>query len=258
MSRVGSSPRARGTRVPSSRPGYGVRLIPARAGNTGAEQPTPQGAPAHPRARGEHAHRRDRRRDAFGSSPRARGTRDGHLEPRRLTRLIPARAGNTAGAGGCRPCLTAHPRARGEHHDQEGSHPDSGGSSPRARGTPNVDRSPVLAVRLIPARAGNTQASRSAANHTTAHPRARGEHTAVLVAALGPSGSSPRARGTLFDKRIRRGWLQLIPARAGNTRSIWCSAAPGTAHPRARGEHDFRPIGISVETGSSPRARGTP
>ena len=73
--RPGSSPLARGT-PPGGIARRGVlRLIPARAGNTGAtgRATTPQ--PAHPRSRGEHSPRVRSRYLGCGSSPLARGTR---------------------------------------------------------------------------------------------------------------------------------------------------------------------------------------
>ncbi len=70
---------------------------------------------AHPRSRGEHE--KPRRSFAFllGSSPLARGTQKISLSTRPVTRLIPARAGNTWLGSGEGAMTTAHPRSRGEH-----------------------------------------------------------------------------------------------------------------------------------------------
>ena len=73
-----------------------------------------------------------------------------------LLRLIPARAGNTVlgyiGDGK----TSAHPRSRGEHHEEIENGRAYGGSSPLARGTPLADAVIFNRRRLIPARAGNT------------------------------------------------------------------------------------------------------
>ena len=54
VSRVGSSPLARGTQAIAESNLLEDRLIPARAGNTHHCNPYPDGEPAHPRSRGEH------------------------------------------------------------------------------------------------------------------------------------------------------------------------------------------------------------
>ena len=135
---VGSSPLARGTcqralvregpprRIPAHRGTshhrplheQGLRLIPARAGNTlrawqlcGKMQP-------HPRSRREHLGDNALNLTNPGSSPLARGTQQSSVRPSVTIRLIPARAGSTLSS--CqRPTATAaHPRSRGEHSQE--------------------------------------------------------------------------------------------------------------------------------------------
>ena len=50
-----------------------------------------------------------------------------------------------------------------------------------------------------------------------AHPRSRGEHSAMKKAARWDGGSSPLARGTPAGVTTIQGAMGLIPARAGNT-----------------------------------------
>ena len=76
-----------------------------------------------------------------------------------LTRLIPARAGNTRCPARRLPVAAAHPRSRGEHLGWGAWVAPVRGSSPLARGTQGGDEALVASVRLIPARAGNTQRS---------------------------------------------------------------------------------------------------
>ena len=95
----GSSPRGRGTRGArrGARPRH--RFIPARAGNTVAYVSSGDGPSVHPRAGGEHANRNSFHFPFHGSSPRGRGTPSRPAEPGPQVRFIPARAGNTSGAG---------------------------------------------------------------------------------------------------------------------------------------------------------------
>ena len=155
-SRSGSSPLARGTRQRQSHvPGH-VRLIPARAGNTYFPPFRARAGTAHPRSRGEHSLVIMCQPAMFGSSPLARGTLIQPARESQQPRLIPARAGNTFGVSAAGTPESAHPRSRGEHLEFLAVEVTGLGSSPLARGTrilPPVTRD---TVRLIPARAGNT------------------------------------------------------------------------------------------------------
>ena len=133
--RAGSSPRVRGTLIPSgfSSPqsrfipactgntfgGYGYhgvnRFIPACTGNTDRELGNAQNDPVHPRVYGEH--------------------RSQHSEPQPARRFIPACTGNTPGLNSLNICATVHPRVYGEHLDLFGDLLWYAGSSPRVRGT---------------------------------------------------------------------------------------------------------------------------
>ena len=73
----------------------------------------------------------------YGSSPRARGTREGALIELLRHRIIPARAGNTPLCRFPGQRVSDHPRARGEHWAGADLRVDISGSSPRARGTPS-------------------------------------------------------------------------------------------------------------------------
>ena len=172
-------------------------------------------------------------------------------------RLIPARAGNTLHPA-VTPCVSsAHPRSRGEHSRQQQEEAGHFGSSPLARGTRTDRPERIPALRLIPARAGNTLPKDSVKSLRAAHPRSRGEHPAAGTHAIPSVGSSPLARGTPHTRINARSHTRLIPARAGNTFQRLCEYHARAAHPRSRGEHSpFVPV-ILKDFGSSPLARGT-
>ena len=91
----GSSPRMRGTPVLRVGPGFGVRIIPADAGNTVLEKQFDDQGKDHPRGCGEHSPAKSMNMSRMGSSPRMRGTRAGLHEGLQHARIIPADAGNT-------------------------------------------------------------------------------------------------------------------------------------------------------------------
>ena len=192
-----------------------------------------------------------------GSSPLARGTRQGREEEGHLVRLIPARAGNTLsyfGGGNVHP---AHPRSRGEHSNFPRFRLFDFGSSPLARGTHRHYQAPTPAPRLIPARAGNTGSPAAQAPASPAHPRSRGEHLSGVLAYSNARGSSPLARGTRRRFHPRHRSVRLIPARAGNTIFDPHNIDSPAAHPRSRGEHPPVLVMPISRPGSSPLARGT-
>ncbi len=112
--------------------------------------------------------------------------------------------------------------------------------------------------RFIPAHAGNTQNRRNRRRPFPVHPRACGEHSRRTQNSGGPSGSSPRMRGTPSSAAgagIRR---RFIPAHAGNTHETVLQKQLRAVHPRACGEHGSAKLYTVNSTGSSPRMRGTP
>src|SRR5680860_890206 len=87
----GSSPRGRGTHRLRGSDKYGLRIIPARAGNTLARLCGPRSPSDHPRAGGEHAQASTKINPYSGSSPRGRGTRSTKGKAHERPRIIPAR-----------------------------------------------------------------------------------------------------------------------------------------------------------------------
>ena len=92
---AGSSPRGRGKLLLAAIQSSGLRLIPARAGKTGAGSTCTHRRRAHPRAGGENFLLHVIQSSVLGSSPRGRGKPRVLTGPSRRSRLIPARAGKT-------------------------------------------------------------------------------------------------------------------------------------------------------------------
>ena len=110
---------------------------------------------------------------------------------------------------------------------------------------------------LIPAGAGNIMPATPGQGTRRAHPRGCGEHAISHTVCFWAQGSSPRVRGT-----YRRGHQEyrlpgLIPAGAGNMRSIVPRSRSIWAHPRGCGEHNLGDVFARFKVGSSPRVRGT-
>ena len=194
----GSSPRLRGTPAWWTITGFGVRFIPAPAGNAaGRAQPAPHWS-VHPRACGERVVNNTDSRQMTGSSPRLRGTQaQDHPEPDGL-RFIPAPAGNATRSTATATQRTVHPRACGERAASIDNDSRIRGSSPRLRGTHLALSDQRHGLRFIPAPAGNACSISSRRRSQSVHPRACGERREMTSSASAGFGSSPRLRGTLI------------------------------------------------------------
>ena len=131
------------------------------------------------------------------------------------------------------------------------------GSSPRMRGTPITTKKYGHAVGIIPAYAGNTEASVSWVCGDGDHPRVCGEHIPAIISSIRNAGSSPRMRGTPLSGEDAFGRVGIIPAYAGNTRSMKSGIGLCGDHPRVCGEHRTAQLLYRGRGGSSPRMRGT-
>ena len=189
----GSSPRGRGKLRSRAAALRASRLIPARAGKTGAGAGV--GVRAHPRAGGENPAAQEAASLTRGSSPRGRGKRCRRRRPPTRRGLIPARAGKTIGRDGVSDVKRAHPRAGGENMFYETELADARGSSPRGRGKLECGLTVLGGERLIPARAGKTPERAATRQCAWAHPRAGGENAIRAETVDGLRGSSPRGRG---------------------------------------------------------------
>ncbi len=132
------------------------------------------------------------------------------------------------------------------------------GSSPLARGTRLLSSISDRRPRFIPARTGNTSASRGSDAPLSVHPRSHGEHLSEYRANRVTIGSSPLARGTLHRAATKSARGRFIPARTGNTFAhVLQSRCPTGSSPLARGTRSELAASEYIDYGSSPLARGT-
>ena len=173
-----------------------------------------------------------------GSSPLARGLRQGGQGPGAGGGIIPARAGFTERRGVHGPLQRDHPRSRGVYALGDAVRASHSGSSPLARGLRNGAVAALIHGGIIPARAGFTLYFTPKIISVRDHPRSRGVYRPSPSLPLRRDGSSPLARGLLSPSPRRGSRHRIIPARAGFTRG-------------GRRAGSWRP-------GSSPLARGLP
>ena len=193
----GSSPLARGLRLPEITGVGAGRIIPARAGFTVGRACATAVSADHPRSRGVYPSRITSGFGAVGSSPLARGLLV--MDPSGCAGrgIIPARAGFT------------RTRAVSARPDR--------GSSPLARGLRMGSGSSPLRGGIIPARAGFTQGGAHGVRTQADHPRSRGVYSRERIFLTPDQGSSPLARGLRSSPSSQRTEIRIIPARAGFT-----------------------------------------
>ena len=172
-----------------------------------------------------------------GSSPLTRGKREGGRRHPLVQGLIPAHAGKTNGPAPSPGRGRAHPRSRGENAPMIVLIWLKAGSSPLTRGKLSPHKRARDFAGLIPAHAGKTAWSRSRSARSRAHPRSRGENSAVSRVDTLNNGSSPLTRGKLYPFVIQPQYRGLIPAHAGKTKGGAMHRPKGAAHPRSRGEN---------------------
>ena len=213
-----------------------IRIIPAYAGSTPDLVRYPQGAPDHPRIRGEHSPALMPIAGRSGSSPHTRGALKGSVGKATLEGIIPAYAGSTWPRDTKPYLVPDHPRIRGEH----GAEADGAGRE----------------AWIIPAYAGSTRARRPRRRDRADHPRIRGEHVFLSSSGSFSPGSSPHTRGARLLYYDTDSVIRIIPAYAGSTFPSLASTSARRDHPRIRGEHHLRVVLVGPVAGSSPHTRG--
>ena len=215
---------------------YEVRIIPARAGFTGALPRLREGHADHPRSRGVYVREGGWVNVMGGSSPLARGLHPGSEGVDERVGIIPARAGFTRRPTHMSGRARDHPRSRGVYPGSRPARPRRRGSSPLARGLRRERLVVEVLGGIIPARAGFTRSLRASRRPSRDHPRSRGVYAIVDNPCGAPGG--------------------IIPARAGFPLVVGRDNDLDTDHPRSRGVYRERIASLLVSSGSSPLARG--
>ena len=192
---MGSSPLARGLRVPRGTGEHDGGIIPARAGFTDAPAIAPGLCMDHPRSRGVYFSFPPPFAQPNGSSPLARGLHAHCALAHTRCGIIPARAGFTCGGRTSHRGPQDHPRSRGVYTLTVLLLTHAVGSSPLARGLLEAVAHHIASLRIIPARAGFTIARGFICSSQSDHPRSRGVYLSLSRASQSPPGSSPLARG---------------------------------------------------------------
>ncbi len=156
FSKLGLSPLARGN-LESEPPCQGqAGPIPARAGESGRWTAQLLTAWAYPRSRGGITLAPPRSQSSRGLSPLARGNLPSPRIKANPLRPIPARAGESYSATSSALIFAAYPRSRGGIASRTFFCAGVKGLSPLARGNPEGEYAKALAIRPIPARAGES------------------------------------------------------------------------------------------------------
>ena len=255
--KFGSPPRVRGTVLLCHSPNLPARITPARAGNSLFPTNLAVISPDHPRACGEQASPHSHTALISGSPPRVRGTAPGIVDHDAAQGITPARAGNRLPARIVGNIWQDHPRACGEQELIQMYVANLLGSPPRVRGTAGHPPWYGYAVRITPARAGNSPSVCPAHTGCWDHPRACGEQSGGRRRIVRQAGSPPRVRGTEGQGGHLRARHGITPARAGNRGSTQTSESGGGDHPRACGEQGNVYYRLENGEGSPPRVRGT-
>ena len=200
----------------------------------------------YPRVCGEKARQSGGMVTRCGSSPHVRGTGGQRLMSPVLQRFIPARAGNRVIEARRPKRAPVHPRTCGEQDIASIAVNPLGGSSPHVPGTVTRRQTCRCLPRFIPARAGNSPATRCRPGKRAVHPRTCGEQVATVFIASSAAGSSPHVRGTVADAPEFGQASRFIPARAGNSWHRQNNYPNDAVHPRTCGEQSSCRILISL------------
>ena len=219
----GLSPRGRGKLEAVHELVQAPGSIPAWAGETGPGRPAYCGFGVYPRVGGGNDRAYPDIAGYLGLSPRGRGKRLLMVVLSLHLRSIPAWAGETSTAVKVAKVSSVYPRVGGGNHEQGREREIHSGLSPRGRGKLFRVRRHPLALRSIPAWAGETNTPGSWDNARRVYPRVGGGNAPSRLTIRSNSPLSPRGRG----KRRRR-----VPGRAhGRSIPAWAGETPPTPQP---------------------------
>ncbi|BAS27305.1 hypothetical protein LIP_1456 [Limnochorda pilosa] len=254
---AGSPPRAWGSLIPGIVRDMEHRFTPTRVGITARAIAAHPAVLVHPHARGDHSYISRTDADAFGSPPRAWGSRRHPRSPRWPRGFTPTRVGITSWRPAGRTSPSVHPHARGDHELPRVGLAVGTGSPPRAWGSLPVMEDDESEVRFTPTRVGITVSSAPALLDLPVHPHARGDHVLPFLVLQALVGSPPRAWGSRTPDAVGVPVRGFTPTRVGITPSRPRSPRPSSVHPHAPGDHQCWGRIFLRRTGSPPRAWGS-
>ena len=232
-------------------------IIPAHAGLTEGQVHHACQGRDHPRACGAHVNQCWDPTTGRGSSPRMRGSQKYQIALELASGIIPAHAGLTRGPAAPRSPAGDHPRACGAHCNSDDYNNALLGSSPRMRGSRKGTSRVTIPAGIIPAHAGLTNIAHCLSLQIRDHPRACGAHMMIIPFRYLSWGSSPRMRGSRYNRVDNIIIAGIIPAHAGLTPHNHHVRYSLRDHPRACGAHVMKKELDAYTTGSSPRMRGS-
>ena len=191
-----------------------------------------------------------------GLSPRVRGNLRKPYRHAHVNGSIPARAGEPQPRQHDRPNGGVYPRACGGTCGKTYQRIGPAGLSPRVRGNRLMISVQYVALRSIPARAGEPLSSLANVTFVPVYPRACGGTTTLRMSQCSRMGLSPRVRGNRQDIHVHASQIRSIPARAGEPEGVRRRQQYLTVYPRAcGGTEGTRDENVAV-WGLSPRVRG--
>ena len=153
-----------------------------------------------------------------GLSPRVRGNPVAVGQFSRQVGSIPACAGEPQPAKVRITMTTVYPRVCGGTAAGDDRHPLGHGLSPRVRGNPSPLPACLVALRSIPACAGEPGLSDAVVSLPEVYPRVCGGTPRTSTTASVRLGLSPRVRGNPVSAPVGSTGLRSIPACAGEPR----------------------------------------
>ena len=195
------------------------RSIPACAGEPTARKSATWSRRVYPRVCGGTEIPRRAGSGSAGLSPRVRGNLGRHSQSPPSARSIPACAGEPCRPGGSAGHTRVYPRVCGGTAARCRARSNWYGLSPRVRGNPEKRIMGTLAVRSIPACAGEPAVHIQRQPDGEVYPRVCGGTTRGLAMTRPPGGLSPRVRGNPFRVSLVAADDGSIPACAGEPRT---------------------------------------
>ena len=170
-----------------------------------------------------------------GLSPPTRGIHGMPPNSARSCRSIPAYAGDPGWRISALIASAVYPRLRGGSECPIRLAQRAHGLSPPTRGIPLLSLAAAVAIRSIPAYAGDPELRRPSAKLTAVYPRLRGGSTYSLKRRVCQCGLSPPTRGIHYLAARRRARFRSIPAYAGDPTLSRCVIRRRMVYPRLRG-----------------------